>query len=274
MTSTLETTQSSNDYKWERPTVFYNKKVKYLIYILIVSFFLFSFYSMRIPLDRLILGFGATIELLNNMWPPATSERELTLIWNGTIETLGMTAVATVAGVAISLPVGFMSAENIAPKPVYLFGRGLISVSRAFHELVLAIIAVVAFGFGPFAGVVAIVFNTIGFFGKLLAEDIEDLSEVQIEGIKATGASKTQVILYSVIPQVMPRIIGLSVYRADINLRKGTVVGIVGAGGIGATLINAFNSYSYDFALTILVVIIALVLVGEFTSAYLRKEVM
>jgi hypothetical protein len=127
------------------------------------------------------------------------------------------------------------------------------------------------FGFGPFAGFLTLSFATIGFIAKLLAEDIEDIDEAQAEAIRATGASWFQLLNYAIQPQVMPRLMGLSLYRLDINFRESAVIGIVGAGGIGSTLNTALNRYEYDSAGAILLIIIAVVMVAEYSSSHLRK---
>ena len=149
-------------------------------------------------------------------------------ISDGILESLWMTVVATVIGIVISVPVGIGAAKNIAPGPIYYFCRGILTVSRSFQEIILAIFFVKLFGFGPFAGVVTLSFATIGFYGKLLAEDIEDMDPSQAEAVRATGAGWLQWINYGVQPQVMPRMIGLGLYRFDINFRESAVVGIVG----------------------------------------------
>ncbi len=128
-------------------------------------------------------------------------------------------------------------------------------------------------GFGPFAGFLTLSFATIGFLAKLLAEDIEDIDAGQAEAIRATGASWLQLVNYAVQPQVMPRLIGLSMYRIDINFRESAVVGIVGAGGIGATLNTALNRYEYDTAAAILIIIIVIVMFAEYSSSVIRKRI-
>jgi phosphonate transport system permease protein len=192
-------------------------------------------------------------------------------ISQGLIESLTMTLTSTVVGVAISIPIGIGAARNLAPRAVYIVCRGIIAVSRALQEIIIAIFFVAMFGFGPFAGFLTLSFATIGFIAKLLAEDIEDIDEAQAEAIRATGASWFQLINYAIQPQVMPRLIGLSLYRLDINFRESAVIGIVGAGGIGATLNTALNRYEYDSAGAILLVIIAIVMVAEYSSSHLRK---
>ncbi len=129
------------------------------------------------------------------------------------------------------------------------------------------------FGFGPFAGFLTLTFATIGFMAKLLAEDIEDIDESQAEAMRATGGSWWQVLNYGVQPQVMPRLIGLSMYRLDINFRESAVIGIVGAGGIGATLNVAMDRYEYDTAAAVLLVIILIVMAAEYSSSAIRKRI-
>jgi len=192
-------------------------------------------------------------------------------ISSGLVESLTMTLTSTVVGILISVPIGIGAARNVAPAWMYYVCRGIIATSRALQEVIVAIFFVAMFGFGPFAGFLTLTFGTIGFLSKLLAEDIEDIDEAQAEAIRATGASWGQVINYAIQPQVMPRLIGLSLYRLDINFRESSVIGIVGAGGIGATLNTAIDRYEYDSAGAILLIIIALVMVAEYGSSYLRK---
>ena len=185
-----------------------------------------------------------------------------------------MTVTSTVVGILISVPIALGAARNLAPLPIYYFCRGIIAVSRSFQEVLLAIFFVKLFGFGPFRRLHhALSVATIGFFAKLLAEDIEDMDPGQAEAVRATGAGWFQWINYAVQPQVMARFIGLSLYRLDINFRESAVVGIVGGGGIGATLNTAFDRYEFDSAAAILVIIIAIVMAVEYTSGFVRKWV-
>jgi len=194
-------------------------------------------------------------------------------ISDGILESLWMTVVSTVIGVLISVPVGIGAAKNIAPGSVYYFCRAILTVSRSFQEIILAIFFVKLFGFGPFAGVVTLAFATIGFYGKLLAEDIDDMDPSQAEAVRATGAGWLQWVNYGVQPQVMPRMIGLGLYRFDINFRESAVVGIVGAGGIGATLDTAFDRYEFASAAAILLIIIGIVMLVEYSSGTVRRWV-
>lgn len=189
----------------------------------------------------------------------------------GLVESLTMTLTATVVGVLVSVPVGLGAARNLAPRWLYAICRAIIAVSRALQEIIVAIFFVALFGFGAFAGFLTLGFATIGFVAKLLAEEIEDMDPAQAEAIRATGAGWWQQVNYGVQPQVMPRLLGLSLYRLDINFRESAVIGIVGAGGIGGTLNTALNRYEYDSAGAILMIIIAIVMLAEYASGHLRR---
>lgn len=194
-------------------------------------------------------------------------------ITEGMIESVIITITSTVVGIAISIPIALGAAGNIAPMPVYLICRGIVALSRALNEIIVAILLVAIFGFGPLAGFLTLSFATIGFLSKLLAEDIENMDRSQAEAIKATGPSWLQWINYGVQPQVMPRLIGLSMYRLDINFRESAVLGLVGAGGIGATLNTAFDRYEFDTAAAILLIIIVTVMALEYLSGIIRAKV-
>lgn len=209
---------------------------------------------------------------LAGFFPPDFVSRWDAIV-DGVMESLWMTVTSTVAGIIISVPIALGAARNIAPLPVYYFCRAVIATSRSFQEVILAIFFVKLFGFGPFAGFVTLTVATVGFFAKLLAEDIEDMDASQAEAVRATGSSWFQWLNYGIQPQVMPRFIGLSLYRLDINFRESAIVGIVGGGGIGATLNTAFDRYEFDSAAAILLVIIGIVMMVEYSSGYVRRMV-
>lgn len=272
--SILNREDADTEYQiFERPTMFPSRRVKYFVYFLLLLFFLWSAWRIRITPARFLQGIGAAGELIVEMFPPDFGARQRELIRNGIFETLAMAVIATIIGVAISLPVAFMAAANISPWPLYYSARGLIMISRAFHSLIIGIIAVKAVGFGPLAGVITLSFATIGFYGKILAEELENIDESGMRAIEAVGGNRLQTILYGVVPQITPRMVGLAIYRWDINVRSSTIIGIVGAGGIGFTLIGAFDRYQFDFAMAIIIVIVVIVLLGEGVSAVIRGRI-
>jgi len=258
---------------WRRPTAFRNRYTKWAVYGAVLALVVWSVASLRITPGRFISGLGYGYELIDSMLPPETSSENIARLVDRMIETIAMAMIATVAGIAISLPVALGAAGNLSPRPTYYLCRGIISVSRAIDGLIVAIIAVIALGFGPLAGIFAISFKTIGFFSKLFAEDLEDIDMGGVEAIEATGASRFQRLVYGVVPQVVPRFAGLAVYRWDINIRSSTIVGIVGAGGLGVLLQRSYSRYEYDYVASILIAIIAVVLVAEVVSAVVRRRV-
>ncbi len=234
------------------------------------AFLVWSAISLEINPERIARGLSRLGVVGARALPP--DFHRLGLLGGGVLESVEIATLSTLFGVLLGIPVAVLAARNVVVLPLYATGRGVITLGRTFHELIVAIIFVKAVGFGPLAGVLTLTVNSVGFFSKLLAEQIETIDRGQIEAIRATGASRGAVLVFGVLPQVLPRIIGLTIYQWDIHLRQSTIIGIVGAGGIGATLYNAFARYDYDFALAILLVIVAIVLVGEGVSALARRR--
>lgn len=256
---------------WRRPPqIVTDRRWRIALTVAVLAYFVIGVGSVDVNWQRIVEGAERGRRFINGFLQPDFTSR-WTDISNGLIESLTMTLTSTVVGVAISIPIGIGAARNLAPAWVYYICRSIIALSRALQEVIVAIFLVAMFGFGPFAGFMTLSFATIGFISKLLAEDIEDIDEAQAEAIRATGASWLQLVHYAIQPQVMPRLIGLSLYRLDINFRESAVIGIVGAGGIGATLNTAIDRYEYDSAGAILLIIIAIVMAAEYSSSYLRK---
>lgn len=218
---------------------------------------------------RFIAGLGNGGQFLSEMVPVDFSRWKL-LVEN-LLETIEIAIIASAFGVFFSLPIGLLAARNLMPTWVTWPFRIFIALCRSFHPVIFAILFVKAVGFGPLAGILTLIFASIGFIGKLFAEAIEEISLKPVEALRAAGAPFISVILYAVLPQVLNRFIGFSSYQLDANLRNSTMVGIVGAGGIGGTLFAAFQRFDYDFLAAILISIIALVMVSEFISVQIKK---
>jgi len=257
---------------WKKPALIKSAWLRWALAISAVIYCILVVQTTPVNWTRVWEGLPRGAAFLSAFFPPDFVTR-WDEIADGIAESLWMTVVSTVIGIAVSIPVGVGAAKNIAPAPVYYFCRAVLAVSRSFQEIILAIFFVKLFGFGPFAGVVTLSFATIGFYGKLLAEDIEDMDASQAEAVRASGASWLQWLNYGVQPQVMPRMIGLGLYRFDINFRESAVIGIVGGGGIGATLNTAFDRYEFDSAAAIIIVIIVIVMACEYGFGYLRRWV-
>ena len=218
---------------------------------------------------RFTLGIGNGATFVGRMLPPNFERWELLL--KGMAESLEMAIVASFLGILLSLPLSILAARNLMPAFITWPVRMLIMLCRSFHPVIVAIIFVKAVGFGALAGIAALTVASVGFLGKLYTEAIEEISLKQIEAVRATGASFMNTIVFGVIPQVMFRFIGFSAYETDANLRNSTMVGIVGAGGIGGTLFAAFQRFDYDFVFAIVLAIIALIMVGEVLQIQIKR---
>ena len=257
---------------WRRPPWVCSRAMRWTFGAGTLIYLTLALASLDINWPRVYRGLARGWQFIQGFLIPDFATRGNDIL-AGMQESLTMTVTATVVGILISVPVGIGAARNLAGPPVYFFCRGLIALSRSLQEIIVAIFFVAMFGFGAFAGFLTLSFATIGFLSKLLAEDIEAVDETQAEAIRATGARWWQVVNYAIQPQVMPRLIGLSCYRFDINFRESAVIGIVGAGGIGGTLNTAIERYEYDSAGAILILIITIVMGAEYFSGYVRKWV-
>ena len=256
---------------WRKPPLVRAARLRWALYAGALVYAALSFATVQVNWGRVLDGASRGLAFVLAFFRPDFVSRWEDIA-GGFAESLAMTGAATVLGVLVSVPIGLGAARNISLPPVYLLCRGIIAVSRAFQEVIVAILFVAMFGFGPLAGVMTLSFATIGFLAKLLAEDIEDIDPDQLESIRATGARWPQVMNYAVQPQVAPRLMGLTLYRLDINFRESAVIGIVGAGGIGATLNTAFDRYEFDSAAAILLIIIAIVMLAEYSSGFIRRR--
>jgi phosphonate transport system permease protein len=187
------------------------------------------------------------------------------------IVTVHIAVWGTVLSIVCAIPCGLMSAENIVPSWVYQPVRRLMDACRAINEMVFAMLFIVAVGLGPFAGVLALWVHTTGVLAKLFAEAVEAIDPRPVEGVRATGASALEEILYGVIPQVLPLWISYSLYRFESNVRSASVLGIVGAGGIGVILHEVIRGFEYAQTAAVLIIIIVSVTLIDLVSARIRQ---
>ncbi|QDY70520.1 phosphonate ABC transporter, permease protein PhnE [Qingshengfaniella alkalisoli] len=256
---------------WRRPPFIANPVLRWTVYLGLSAYIIWTVATLPINWERVTEGVVRAQRIFNGAFPPSF-ERSGLLI-DGFLESLKIAILATFGGVLLSIPIAFMAARNIAPLPIYYFGRAIIIIARSFHPVIVAIIFVKAVGFGPLAGVLTLIVYSIGFVAKMLAERIEEIDFGQVEALRAAGAPFLSTLVYAIFPQILPRQVGLTIYQLDSNLRASAVVGIVGAGGIGSTLANAFGRYDYDFALAITMVIVGAILISEAVSGQIRKRI-
>lgn len=227
--------------------------------------------TLEITIQRFLLGLGQSGTFLARLWPPNFQASKLDLLASGMLESIEIAILATFFGVLFSLPLGLIAARNLMPTWVSWSARAMIALCRSFHPVIVAILFVKAVGFGALAGILALIIASMGFISKLFAEAIEEMNLKQVEAVRATGADFWAVLVMAVLPQVMARFVGFCAYQLDSNLRNSTMVGIVGGGGIGSTLFTAYQRFDYDFVMTILLAIIAIIMISEIASSWLRR---
>jgi phosphonate transport system permease protein len=258
--------------RWRPPPLIADSRLRWALAVAALAYLIVGIGTVDVNWARVSEGLVRGARLLSGFLVPDFTSRWSDIL-DGMIESLTMTVTSTVAGIALSVPFALGAARNLAPTWLYLCCRGVIAFARTFQEVIIAIFFVAMFGFGPLAGFLTLSLSTIGFLGKLLADDIEEADPSQMEAVRATGASWWQLVAWGVAPQVTPRLVGLSLYRLDINFRESAVVGIVGAGGIGATLNTALDRYEFDDAAAILILIIVIVMACEYASSFIRGRI-
>lgn len=230
-----------------------------------------SAYVGLLDASRLNNGIPALFSLIGEMWPPDFSRAEHWLV--PLLDTVAMSVAGTAIAIALSFPLGLAAARNTAPHPVvYHVARTILNGLRAVPELIMGIVFVAAVGFGALPGVLALGLHSVGMVGKFYAEAIEHVSLAPIEAARAVGARPAQVIAYGVLPQVLPRLADVSIYRWEHNFRASTVLGLVGAGGIGFQLMAALRVLEYRQVSAIMLVILGTVTIVDGLSGWLRRR--
>lgn len=265
---------SDNTPVWQHRTP-RKRLVIWFVWLLLVALFV---YCWQIMTKDTIWAFVTdaprqAADLGSRMFPPRWSY--IDKLWKPLWDTLNIATLGTIIGVILAVPVAFLAASNTTPsrlfvRPVALF---IIVASRSINSLIWALLLVSIIGPGLLAGIIAIGLRSIGFVAKLLYEAIEETDKVQIEAIASTGASGAQVLNYGIVPQILPAFYGISVFRWDINIRESTILGLVGAGGIGVQLQASLNTLAWPQVTMIFVVILATVLVSEWVSARVRHAI-
>ena len=191
------------------------------------------------------------------------------------IETFMISILGTFVGVIICIPATWFGAKNITPfKPLtYPLGRLLMTLSRSIHEIVWALFFVAVFGLGALSGICAIAVRSVGFIAKMSSEAIEDIDVGPIEAIRSVGGNGFQVLIYAIIPQVIPQILGVIIFEWEINIRRSAILGLVGAGGLGLVFFRQMNTFNFHGVTAVILAILGIIIIGEFVSHYVRKKV-
>lgn len=226
----------------------------------------------NLSLGEFIRGIPAIVSYVGRMFPPDWEYAPA--IVNPTIETVEIAIWGTLLGIVLALPLGLMAARNISPHfAVYGSARFILNALRGVSELVFALIFVSAVGLGPFPGILALALHNAGMLGKFYAEAIEAIDPGPVEALQASGASWSQTVIYAIIPQVTPHFITYNLYRFEVSIRSATILGLVGAGGIGFHLISSIRLFDYQTTAMVLIVIIFLVIITDWTGTRLRARI-
>ena len=191
------------------------------------------------------------------------------------IETFMISCLGTLLGVIICVPATWFGARNITPfKPItYPIGRLLMSISRSIHEIVWALFFVAVLGLGALPGIFAIAVRSVGFIAKMSAEAIENVELGPADAIRATGANNFQVLIFAILPQVMPQVLGIILFEWEINIRRSAILGLVGAGGLGLVFFRQMNTFNHHGVTTVIIAILGIIMIGEVISHYTRNRV-
>jgi phosphonate transport system permease protein len=288
-------------------------KLRYLIFTALFLLILaWAFQGAKIRLGELLEGIPQIAQTLGRMLPPDFSKltdssyyyfpdelswRELLLpvplpealartrqrwwnnifpqtVFGATLETVQMALAGTFMALIVAFPLGFLAARNTSPHPVvYRSVRTVLNLLRTIPDLALGLLFVAAVGLGAFAGTMALAIHTATVLGKLLSESVENIDEGIVEAIRATGAGYTQILSFAVLPQILPDLISFTLYRLETNIRAASVLGLIGAGGIGYLMNTSFRTFQYQEAAAIVLVLIALVMLVDYLSSRLRTLV-
>ncbi|MEO8739133.1 MAG: phosphonate ABC transporter, permease protein PhnE [Casimicrobiaceae bacterium] len=249
---------------------------KYAALLGTLAFIAYALDYLNIPLERLPGMLGRMGEMLGRRYfPPNVAHIMNAEYWHSVVETLQMSYLATVLGIALSIPLAWFASFNMTPsrRVVYPIARLIIMACRSVHEMIWTILLVAILGFGMLPGALALTLFCIGFSGKLFSEAIEAIRPGQVEAIRATGANNLQTFIYAVLPQVRVAWTGISIYTWDVVFRAATVVGFFGAGGMGWYLRESVQRVASRDVAAILLSIIVVVLISELFSAWLRTRI-
>ncbi len=220
----------------------------------------------------LVKGMPFMADFFSRMFPPNLGH--LSLLGDATLETVQIAVWGTLIAILLSIPLALLGAKNTTPHPlVFHTTRMFLNALRSINELVFALIFVAAVGLGPFAGVLAIALHATGMLAKFCAEEVEGVDRGPIEAMQATGAGRMQVILFGIVPQVVPAFVSYSIYRFDVSIRAATILGLVGAGGLGFSLIKTMKLFQYHETATCILVIFVIVFISDWVCAKVRSRI-
>ena len=246
----------------------------FLLIFVLIGVYTAIYIDLEIDLKELLTNSSTYIfDVISRMLPPDFSNFDKLAL--SMLETVEIAMLGTLLAIILSVPTALLSARNITPNyPVYLISRTITIFFRALPEFIVAMILVIAVGFGAIPGVLALGFHTMGFLAKFYSESIEHIDKNPLEALETMGASKWQIFAFGVVPQIMPSFMGSNFYILDRNIRMATMLGIVGAGGIGYELQSSFRMFEYERVSAIIILIFATIFVIDKISSYIRENLL
>ena len=244
-----------------------------LFFLVIVLLVIWSMRGTNFNIYRIQQGIEGIIDIISRMFPPRLGI--IPRLVRPTVETVQMSIMGTLLAILLSIPLGILAAHNISPSPVlFHISRLILNALRAVPDVIFALIFVSAVGLGPFPGTLAIGVSSSGMLGKFLGDSIENIDPGALEALQATGANRIQTIVYGVVPQILPEFTSLALFRWEMNFRSSTILGIVGAGGIGFELMTSMRLFRYQEMTMTLLVILAVVALVDGISNNIRKRIL
>lgn len=244
-----------------------------VILVVLIVLHVFAFQATEFRPEALVTGAKGMANFISEAFPPDLSPEVLQKGIGGALTTLWIGLLGTTVSVPFALLLAVFAARTTTPnQAVYQVARGILSFFRAVPDIVFALIFVTAVGLGPFAGVLALICHNTGVMGKLWAEAMEDVDQGPEQALRTAGASRWQVVANATIPNVLPQLTGLLLYRFDVNVRSSLVLGLVGAGGIGLLINKAIKTFQFDEMLTYLIIILIVIIAVDLASAWIRKR--
>ncbi len=242
-----------------------------MIAVVLIAVYWWSIEGTGFSVVEIAKGLPALWEMGGHMFPPDLGYA--LRLWRPFIETVQIGVLATIIGSVFAIPVGFLAARNMSHPLIYYPVRLVLTVMRAISEVIWALLFVVAVGLGPMAGVLALIIFAVGVQSKLIAEAVEAVDPGPLEAIRATGARPWKVFLYGAWPQVIPLYLTYALYYWDHNTRAATILGFVGAGGLGYVLFDAIRLYQFERATTAIILMILLITAIDWFCHFLRKKI-
>jgi phosphonate transport system permease protein len=229
--------------------------------------------DLQLSITVLMKGLPWIADFVSRLLPPNLGFMQRLML--PVLETVQLAVWGTLLAILLALPLCFLAARNLTPSPaVFHVARQVFNAARGINEIIFALIFVAAVGLGPFAGVLALSVHGAGMLGKFFAEAIEEADPGPVEALRATGARPLEVIVFAVLPQALPAWIAAVLYRLEVNLRAATILGMVGAGGIGFELYSSLRLFQYEDTATCVIVILAMVMTADYISSRLRARIL